>query len=124
MPNCENFPIVFERLKAILQPFVPPFVVQADTPDNYSLYTPPFAKYPQGFFFGAVQQRKNYVSYHLMPIYMFPDLLDGMSEGLKKRMQGKSCFNFTTVDEAYIAELARLTQAGIERYRQERSLHS
>jgi hypothetical protein len=49
---------------------------------------------------------------------MFPDLLDGLSEGLKKRMQGKSCFNFTTVDESYIAELAQLTKAGIERYRQ------
>jgi hypothetical protein len=68
MSNRENFPIVFERLKAILQPLLPPFVAQTDTPDNYSLHIPASSKYPHGFFFGAVQQKKNYVSYHLMPI--------------------------------------------------------
>ncbi len=117
MPNRENFPLVFEQLKSILQSFEPPLVVQADTPDNYTLEAPPSLKYPKGFFFGSVRQGKNYVSYHLMPIYMFPNLLEGMSERLKKRMQGKSCFNFTTIDETYIEELIQLTQAGIERFK-------
>ena len=115
MPNRENFRVVFEQLKALLHAFEPPLVVQADTPDNYTLEAPSSLKYPKGFFFGSVRQGKNYVSYHLMPIYMFPDLLEGMSERLKKRMQGKSCFNFTAIDEAYITELTQLTQAGIER---------
>ncbi len=117
MPNKENFPVIFEQLKTILHEFVPPFVVQVDTPDNYTLEAPPSLKYPKGFFFGSVRQGKSYVSYHLMPIYMFPNLLEGMSERLKKRMQGKSCFNFTTIDEACIAELTKLTQAGIERFK-------
>ena len=117
MPNKENFPIVFEQLKAILHSFEPPLVVQADTSNNYTLEAPPSLKYPKGFFFGSVRQGKSYVSYHLMPIYMFPDLLESMSERLKKRMQGKSCFNFTTLDESYITDLTQLTQAGIERFR-------
>jgi hypothetical protein len=33
---------------------------------------------------------------HLMPICMNPLLCQGMSEGLRKRMQGKSCFSFST----------------------------
>jgi hypothetical protein len=33
-------------------------------------------------------------------------------------MQGKSCFNFTKVDEGLVEELAELTRAGIERFRQ------
>ena len=53
-----------------------------------------------------------------MPVYIFPDLLEGLSDGLKKRMQGKSCFNFTTLDKALVAELAQLTTTGIERFRQ------
>jgi hypothetical protein len=54
-----------------------------------------------------------------MPVYVCPDLLDGMSDGLKKRMQGKSCFNFTAPDAALFDELAQLTRAGFERYQRE-----
>jgi hypothetical protein len=45
-------------------------------------------------FFGAAQIKKNYVSFYLMPVYMFmfPKLLDNISPELKKHMQGKSCF--------------------------------
>jgi hypothetical protein len=66
--------------------------------------------------FGGVQVRKRYVSYHLMPVYVFPDLLDGISEGLKKRMQGKSCFNFTHVDEHLFHELEQVTDRGYRRF--------
>ena len=52
-----------------------------------------------------------------MPIYMFPELLDETSDALRKHMQGKSCFNFTKVDEPLFAELAELTRQGIDRYK-------
>lgn len=119
MPDRDNFPLIFARLKAILEPFTPPLMVEADTSEQYSLQTSPSSAYPKGFFFGAVRIGKNYVSYHLMPIYVFPDLRDQISERLKKRMQGKSCFNFSTYDERMVEELARLTAAGIERFRQQ-----
>jgi hypothetical protein len=61
--------------------------------------------------------KKRYVSYHLMPVYVNPALLDGLSPALKARMQGKSCFNFTKVDPALFEELAALTQAGFDDYR-------
>jgi hypothetical protein len=51
-----------------------------------------------------------------MPVYVKPELLSGMSPGLKKRMQGKSCFNFTTVDEPLFKELKALTKAGFVSY--------
>ena len=51
-----------------------------------------------------------------MSVYAFPDLLASMSPQLRRRMQGKSCFNFTTVDEPVFAELGRITQAGFEPY--------
>jgi len=53
-----------------------------------------------------------------MLVYIFPDLLAGISDRLRKRMQGKSCFNFTTLDDATIAELSQLTATGFERFRQ------
>ena len=118
MPKRDNFPAIFEQLKTLFHPFVPPLIVTADTPDDYTLNVPPSAKYPKGFFVGAVQVRKSYVSYPLMPVYMFPDLLNGLSDRLKKRMQGKSCFNFTVLDEELVTELAQLTETGFKRFRE------
>jgi len=43
-----------------------------------------------------------------------------MSPELKKRMQGKSCFNFKEVDEKLFKELARLTKAGAAKFTDER----
>ena len=58
---------------------------------------------------------KAYVSFHLVPIYMCPELQKSVSPALKKRMQGKACFNFTTEPvPALIADLARLAEAGIK----------
>jgi hypothetical protein len=59
--------------------------------------------------FGAVQLKKNYVSYHLMPLNSLPVLADDISPELKKRMQGKSCFNFKTVEPRLEQELEELT---------------
>ena len=51
-----------------------------------------------------------------MPVYLNPGLLEGMSPGLRKRMQGKSCFNFTRLDPVLLAELPALTEAGFRFY--------
>jgi hypothetical protein len=61
----------------------------------------------------SVRIRKTYVSYHLMGVYGMPRLLDGASKELRARMQGKSCFNFKSVDEALFRELDGLTARSI-----------
>jgi hypothetical protein len=124
MPQREAFPLIFTHLKLIFEPFVPPLIVQADTSDNYSLVIPASARYPTGLFVGAVQVKKNYVSFHLMPIYMFPELLSGLSVPLRKRMQGKSCFNFIAVDETLFAELQQLTHESIAYVREKMSVNT
>jgi hypothetical protein len=55
-----------------------------------------------GLFFGAVMRFKSYVSYHLTPLYVCPEMAKTVSSALKKRMQGKSCFNFHAADEALL----------------------
>lgn len=67
-------------------------------------------KTKQAGWFGTVTIKKSYVAYHLMPLYADPALGEGMSLELAKRRQGKSCFNFTAVDERLFAELAALTR--------------
>ena len=65
----------------------------------------------------SVKINKNYVSFHLMPVYVFPKLRQNLSPELRQRMQGKSCFNFKTVDAALCKELAELTGEGYLQYK-------
>jgi hypothetical protein len=119
MPVQDNFPIVFEELKKILRPFAKNLTVKRDTVDTYYLDGPYSEKWKKDLFFASAQIKKNYVSFYLMPVYMYPELLKDVSPGLKKRMQGKSCFNFKKVEPDLFKELGALTSRGAEKYKKE-----
>lgn len=116
MPDEANFPETFQKLKAILEPYASKLIVVHDTDSNYYLDTKHVMKNKHRIFFGAVRAGKAYVSFHLMPVYASPALLEDMSPELKKHMQGKSCFNFKNVDAKLFKELARLTKAGFAKF--------
>jgi hypothetical protein len=116
MPAQNEFPIVFEQLKKILKPYAKNYTVKADTAGSYYIDGPYSEKWKKDLFFGSAQVKKNYVSFYLMPVYMYPELLKGISPELKKRMQGKSCFNFKKVEPELFEELAELTKKGAERF--------
>ena len=120
MPDNNNFPEVFAKLKAIFQPYVKKMDIVGDGQTCYLLNTRHIMKNKQPLCFGGVRTGKAYVSFHLMSVYAFPDLLKSMSPELKKRMQGKSCFNFKEVDEELFKELAKLTKAGAARFTDEK----
>ena len=119
MSAKNDFPLVFEQLKNILQPFAENFSVKTDAPDTYYLDGPYSEKWKKELFFGSVQIKKNYVSFYLMPVYMYPELLKEVSPELKKHMQGKSCFNFKRVEPDLFNELAALTRKGAEKFKEE-----
>lgn len=116
MPQ-QDFDSVFAGLKAILEPYASVMKVTADGPGGYSLDTKTIWKNGKPVFFGGVRVGKAYVSFHLMPVYANPVLLKGLSPELKKRMQGKACFNFKTPDKKLFKELAELTKAGLESFK-------
>ena len=120
MPDKKDFNEVFAKLKAIFKPYAKKMVVVQDTPKCYYLDTHHIMKNKKPLCFGAVRLGKNYVSFYLMSVYARPELLKGMSPELKKRMQGKSCFNFKEVDEKLFKELKQLTKAGAARFSNEK----
>nr|WP_315458982.1 hypothetical protein [uncultured Sphingorhabdus sp.] len=83
---------VFSTLKNILAAYETDFHVKRDEADHYYLETMKADGTPE--MFAAVQIKKSYVSFHLFPVYLDASLLDGVSDALRKRTQGKSCFNF------------------------------
>ena len=100
----------------IFKPYAKKMVVVQDTLKCYYLDTRYIMKNKKPLCFGSVRMGKNYVSFYLMSAYASPDLLKGMSPELKKRMQGKSCFNFKEIDERLFKELDQLTKAGAARF--------
>jgi hypothetical protein len=112
--TTQEFPEVFEELRKILRKYEKRLVVKNDEPGNYYLDTPFKRDDGYAFSFGAVQIKKNYVSYHLMPLYMSAALQGRLSPELKARMQGKACFNFKKVDRSLFKELAQVTRAAFE----------
>lgn len=122
MARDDAFEESFRRLRAILQRHAARLVVTKDEPALYYLDTAHVMKNRKPLFFGSVQIRKRYVSFHLMPVYVFPDLLGPVPRDLLKRMQGKSCFNFNAIADDHVTALERLTAAGLARYKSENLL--
>ena len=112
-----DFPEVLRRLRAILARHVPPLIVTADGPAGYSLAVDrPDLMPEQRRYFGGAAVRKSYVSFYLMGVYGDPRLVSALSPRLRKRMQGKSCFNFDTIDEELFEELALVTERAVPSY--------
>ena len=120
MADQTNFDEVFRRLKAILKPHEKKMVVAHDTPIMYALNTRHIMKNKQPLYFGGVRRGKAYVSFYLMSVYVSAEEVKGMSPALRKKMQGKSCFNFKAVDEDLFKELATLTKSGARRFNDEK----
>src|ERR1700712_2568775 len=113
------FAPAFAALKAVMAKQAGRLVVKTDSDTEYTLVTKAPSPFPQHkgkpMWFGEVRLGKAYASIHLMPLYMDDKLTASISPALKKRMQGKTCFNFKTLPEPeLLAELEQLATAGLK----------
>ena len=118
-PTPAGFDEIFATLKQLFRAHLDRLSVQSGSATEYTLVGRKPSPFPQHkghpMQFGSVRLGKAYVSFHLMPLYMNPPLSGTISPALKKRMQGKTCFNFKTEPDAdLLAELERLTTAGFK----------
>jgi hypothetical protein len=112
MTAPDDLAAVEARLWAILEPY-------RDRLEANALYGVATIRRPGAKahdYFAGVKAGKDRVSFFLKPVYAYPDLLIPLSPGLRKRMQGKSCFNFARVDAGLFDELARLTERSFRAY--------
>ncbi len=120
-----SFAEVFRSLRSVLQKHAATLVVSEDTSTNYCLEAPIGPATLQAWGGKArsaripiawVEVGKSYVSYHLMGIAV-PSVQAGLTNALKARMQGKTCFNFTVADPTLLIELDSLTAASITAFK-------
>jgi hypothetical protein len=107
---------VHDRLREILAPYSGDLSVTREGPGGMALEVPGLEGKLWGYVAGT-RLGKRYVSFYLMPVYASSALAATVSPELKRRMQGKSCFNFATVDDKLFAELAALAAKGIPGFR-------
>jgi hypothetical protein len=110
-----EFEAAYTELRAILAKHASKLNVVKDDASTYCLESkkPMYKDHPM--MFGAVM-KKSYVSFHLVPLYLMPDLTKSISPELKKRMQGKACFNFRKPEPDLFQELMALTATSLKAF--------
>jgi hypothetical protein len=111
-PTPEQLDAVEARLRAILVPYES----RLETASIYNLPTlrRPGAKAHDWFAF--VKPAAKHVSFFLLPLHTWPELREGLSQALAKRLTGASCLTFPSIDEALAAELEALVARAFDRY--------
>jgi hypothetical protein len=110
-----EFELAFQGLRKILRPYDRKLRVLKDDPNHYLSESKSLRYRGKPVMFVSIMS-KSYVAFHLLPVYMFPELLKGMSHALKKRMQGKACWNFKKAEEELFAELGEVVGASFRRF--------
>lgn len=106
---------IFAALRPIFTLYESQMDVIADKPGKYYLVSRTMLHNKKPVWFGGLEIKKNYVSFHLVPVYMYAEVKNAVSPELMKRMPGKACMNFDKVPPPEIvAELTRLTDMGAQ----------
>jgi hypothetical protein len=116
---AEGHNVVFTVLRQLLKPYESELTIRTDKPGNCYLETRSSSMSGRHMLFAGAKIKKNYVSFYLPALYMFPDLANRISPSLRKMMQGQACFNFTSFNPDWLEELGRLTQAGYQKMKSE-----
>ena len=118
MTDDQRFAETFSALRALLLRHGKELKVVVDKPGEFQVASATARdRVGRPLYVAGVQTKKNYVSFHLMPVYACPEVLAGLSPALRKRMQGKSCFNFKTIEPDQLKELSAITKDGIKRFK-------
>lgn len=111
----QDFDLAFLGLRNIFKPYDKKLSVKKDKLGEYMSESKSLRYLGKPMMFASITT-KSYVSVHLFPIYVFPELLDGISPELKKRMQGMTCWNFKKAEEPLFEELGKVVEASFRRF--------
>lgn len=99
-----------ERKDAVTQVWQ---IVRESMPAGYTeQISPKFLMFSaDGEMYVSLANQKNYISLHLMPIYVFQELKAKLDASGKKLKGGKSCINFLRVEDLPLKVLAEIIGA-------------
>lgn len=88
-------------------------VVRENVQDGYTeQVTPQFLTFMAGKeWYVAIASKKNYVSLHLVPLYVFPELKTKLDDSGKKFQCGKGCITFKRAEDLPLETIAEIIGA-------------
>jgi hypothetical protein len=96
--SVADFPTIVERLRGMLEPFMPHLTLQVDTPKQVELVLEGekviAGKERLDLPMFAIRTGKSYVSFYVYPLFTHPDDIE-VPKSLHPRRQGRNCFNFS-----------------------------
>lgn len=104
------------RLRAVLDPFRRHLVEST----IYSMTVLRRKGAKKHDWFAGVQPVDGAVKFNFLPMHENPELLDGISPGLRRHKTGASVFRFTGIDENLAGELETLVAKGFLDYMKEK----
>ena len=108
---------IFQSLKSVLSTYSDALTCTENTEKSYNLYTNHTMKNKKPLYFGGVKINNNFVSYHLMALYVYPELKNSISKELNALLKGKSCFNIKALEKRNFDELVSITKTCYSKYR-------
>jgi hypothetical protein len=100
------------RLQAVLDPY-------RDRLEPATIYRIPTMRRPGAKahdWFAFVKPASRHVGFYLLPVHTHPELRDGLSPALTRRLTGKSVFTFAALDEDLATELEGLVARAFDAY--------
>lgn len=120
--RSKDYSAAFAALRKVLARYAAKMHVAKDNDSWYCLETKSFSNKGKRHGFAAVAIMKGHVGFYLMAIYMEPALTKPMSPELRRRQQGKCCFNFQRPDPELFKQLAQLTKSGYDYFEKKQLL--
>ena len=111
-PSAEDLAAIEARLEGILDPY-------RDRLETATIYNiPTLRKHGANAhnWFAFVKPAAKHVGFYLLPVHQHPELREGLSPALAKRLTGASAFTFRALDEALATELEGLVARAFDAY--------
>jgi hypothetical protein len=112
-------PAKLQATAARLWELLEPYRAHLEPNDLYGLPTLRWPGAKAHAFFAGVRTAERHVALHLMPLATRPALADELSAELRRRLKGKTTFNFTTLEPEIESELGAFVARCFEVYRAE-----
>jgi hypothetical protein len=111
-PTGAELAAIEARLRSILVPYES----RLETASIYGIPTLRRAGAKAHDWFAFVKAETKHVSFYLLPMVTYPELMADVSPALARRRTGKSMLRFTTADEALFEELEGVVARAYGRY--------
>ncbi len=108
---------LFVTLRKLLRPHEAALVVVTDRPGDYELATRTLGANGKPLFFGGVRTSRSHTTFYLAALAGSPELLESISEPLRRRLEGNASFVFKTLEPGLFEELSALTARCLEAWK-------